>query len=63
MSITVKEPREHKWDSAADNESCTLCGIIKEYADDEPCEDEDLSMWCNPGESVSEMLHRQAAKD
>lgn len=63
MTITAKKPREHKWDNAPVDESCELCGVIKAYAYDEPCEDEDLTMWCNPGESVSEMLARQSEKD
>jgi len=25
--------------------------------------EEDMKIWCNPGESVLEMIHRQAEKD
>ena len=58
-----KQARQHEWNYELGNESCTQCGIIKAYADGEPCEEEDLTMWCNPGELVLEMLDRQAEKD
>lgn len=54
-------PKAHKWDS--ENYSCIECGGLFEFEANEPCEEEDLSMWCTPGQSVSEMLELQSAKD
>ena len=59
----AQQARQHKWSVEDGEEACTYCGGLREYEEDEPCEEEDLSMWCAPGESVSEMLHRQASKD
>jgi predicted nucleic-acid-binding Zn-ribbon protein len=51
--------KTHKFE----DRSCKHCGIMEEYAEDEPCEKEDLSMWCAPGQSVQEMLKIQAEKN
>jgi len=40
---------------------CLNCGIIEEYAEGEPCEEENLSMWCAPNQTSMEAI-RQAAK-
>jgi len=53
--------KQHIWD--AEKYACIECGGIFEYEKNEPCEEEDLSMWCAPGQSVSEMLAQRAEKD
>ena len=61
----------HKYN---DEGVCTECWEGREshvFPDDpeltEACEEccgpEDLSMWCGPGESVEDMLHRAAERD
>ena len=54
---------KHKWDKSK-TPVCDYCGIAKDDTDAlEPCEPEDLSIWCAPGQSVSDMLARAAERD
>ena len=47
-----------------DQSHCLVCGLGRNDTEwPEPCEEEDLSMWCAPGESVQEMLRRASEKD
>ena len=52
---------EHKLDE--EKTSCIKCGLVAFLFEEEPCEPEDLSMWCGPGQSVSSMLKNAADKD
>lgn len=53
------------WTVRADVLKDLLCEIQEMYEGmlTPEQEKEDMKTWCNPGESVSEMLHRQAEKD
>jgi hypothetical protein len=42
---------------------CKHCGIIEKYADDEPCEPEDLTMWCAPGQTPLDAIQQAAERD
>lgn len=52
----------HKWTSASGY--CAMCGCRQDDLDAiGPCEPEDLSAWCAPGQSVGEMLERASERD
>jgi hypothetical protein len=42
---------------------CINCGIIEEYADGEPCEEEDLSIWCAPNQTPLDAIRQAAERD
>ena len=45
------------------NGKCLNCGIIEKYADGEPCEEEDLSMWCSPSQTPIKAIRQAAERD
>lgn len=54
--------KPHKW--TAESGYCAKCGCRQDELDAiGPCKPEDLSAWCGPGQSVSEMLARAAERD
>jgi hypothetical protein len=54
--------KQHKLSD--DKSHCVQCGLHDDDEEfSEPCEPEDLSMWCAPGQSVMEMLEQAADRD
>jgi hypothetical protein len=42
---------------------CINCCIMEEYADGEPCEEEDLSIWCAPNQKPLDAIRQAADRD
>lgn len=61
--MSTKPNKPHKWDSAT--RICKRCGCMQDDETEarEPCEPEDLSAWCAPGQSAAEMLRLAAERD
>jgi len=43
--------------------SCKHCGIMEEYLENEPCEKENLSMWCPPNQTPLEAIRQATERD
>jgi hypothetical protein len=59
----MKTTKQHNW--SITGRICMRCGCLQDDTTEarEPCEPEDLSAWCAPGQSVTEMLRLAAEKD
>jgi len=45
------------------NGLCTHCGIMEEYVENEPCEKENLSMWCSPNQTPLDAIQQAVERD
>ena len=59
----VYKEKPHKWEDE-NGYRCSRCGMTQDAPDAiSPCEPEDLSMWCAPGQSVKDMLMIASERD